>query len=578
MNEVLDFVVSQNWSYRQSGDELEIGCPMPECPNKGQKQFYINQVTQKWSCRRCNAGGHNLTQLKFKLGVIKFESADTDYIVVNPKDIDKWHDDLVKNQEAMRYLTVQRGLGISEISQYRLGLKIQENVPVIVMPTFDTDEACVALKYDFYTLRGDKKHAKYKLEQGSKIQAFGLDLVDRNQALVITEGEYDAISAWHYGYENVISIPNGVNGLTDWIEEIKDFPKYYICFDKDKAGQEGVSKLAGILGRAKCFKVALKLKDLNKYLECGIEKEEVDACFKNAKPLFDAPVVDIASYEESAVKQLLNPEIDKGVSTGWKCIDEILGGIRMGELTVASGISGHGKTTFGTALAGNLLPKGIRPLIVSPEMSEQDLLIDFANNYWKEQVSDPERLKHVIRTYNNKLYIANVFDSWTTGKKESLAAKLFDIIDYSVGHKGVNFVLVDHMRLFISALNPDHERNAIDNFLSQCVHTAIKNKIHIYLVVQPRKQDQTSMVCKTCSKQMRKKITMSDLKGSGNIEQDAHNIILVHRFMRDYCSCKIKMNETLVEIEVAKNRKLGPTGTVTLTYDTKSGNNYFERA
>jgi replicative DNA helicase len=67
-----------------------------------------------------------------------------------------------------------------------------------------------------------------------------------------------------------------------------------------------------------------------------------------------------------------------------------------------------------------------------------------------------------------------------------------------------------------------------------------------------------------------RKVSAVDLKGSSNIGQDAHNIVLIHRNMDS------KKNNNLVEIEVAKNRELGTCGTISLEFDTNSKANYYE--
>lgn len=561
MDTVIDFITQHKLGkYKVSGSEVEICCPNKDCPNYGQSQFYINRNTGAFYCHRCGWKGANIKQLAFKLGLISFkEPVETDHIYISPKEIGELEKELANTPLAIKYLTEQRGFKQSSIAQFRLGHKTVDNNPVIVIPYFDTTDTCVGLKYYFYTRPSGVP--KMKFEKNSKCQLFNLNGINFEEDVIITEGEFDAITAWQYGYENVGSIPNGASGINGWTEEIDKAEKYIICFDNDNAGQEGAKKLSEKLGASRCFRAYPQLKDLNEYLQCNLDKQDVDKIFQSAKPMFDAPITDVTQYIDSACKYLSSPTINKGYTTGWESIDYYLGGIRLGEVTVTSGMTGHGKTTFAMSLISNLIKQDVPCLIVSPEMKEQSLLLDLANNHYKKVLTekDSQSLIDFAHTIDGKVHIANVFDQWTQKKEGGLLQQIFDLIVHSVRHRGVKFVLLDHLRLFLSPKEQGDERFLIDEFMQKCVHTVIQNKVHIWLVVQPKNLPANQ-----------KKVSLADLKGSSNIGQDAHNVILIHRHMND------PKKEHIVEVEVAKNRELGLCGTVPLEFNLNSKANYYE--
>lgn len=562
MSEVLNFIQAQGWKYKPSGtDEYELGCPFTECPNHGEFQFYINKHTAKWNCKRCQKAGFNLMQLQFKLGLIKTaEPVKTTHLYVSPKDVEKWHTDLLANKEAMTYLINKRCIDEPAIRQFKLGWKVDQENPVIVHPTFEKG-SCVGYEKNYYLLPNGMP--KYKTERGSKLKAFNLENTDPHSPLIITEGKYDAESLWLYGYENVVSAPNGASSMGEWIEELKQlgFPKYILAVDNDKAGQEFAVAIGKILGFAKCSRVYPAMKDFNDCRRCGFTKDEIQKLFDAEEPMFTAPVTDISDYLPAALRLLEDPIAFKGVSTGWADFDKQIDGIRPGELTVSSGMPGDGKTTFAIALIGNLIKQDFPALIISPEMRQESLMIDLANNYFGRQVTKQEELEEFTTFAKGKVEIAKVFDLWTDKGRTSLLDHVFDVIEYSVKYRGVKFVLLDHMRLFLNSKQPDLERFAIDEFIRQCVHCCIQTKVHIWLIVQPKGLP---------SKQTR--VTMSDLKGSSNIAQDAHNIVLIHRMNN------AKGTESLVQIEVAKNREFGKKDPpiLTLEFDMQSKANYFE--
>ncbi len=553
----LDFVKKQNWKHRISNNEIEIGCPFKDCANHKQPQFYINKTTGAWYCHRCSIKGTNIKQLWFKLGFIEFQNpVKTTHIYITEKEIEELHQQLFKNSFALDYLKNTRGFKDSTLKQFKIGYTLINGNPTIIIPDFDKTGTCVGKKYHYFTRPSGI--SKYSKEKGSKTQLFNLNKIDFNQSVIITEGEYDAMSLWQLGYENVGSVPNGASGINGWTDEIKSGKEYYLCFDNDPAGQQGAEQLGKQLGLSKCKRIYPRLKDINDYLQHGLDKSYVDKIFEQADPMFKAPVTNIETYLKSTVEILENPVESKGLSTGWKSIDYYLGGIRGGEVTVISGITGYGKTTFGEALIGNLIQQEANCLIISPEMKEETIVLDLANNYYKKQDYSMDQLQKFVTTYSQRVYIAKVFDQWTD-KSKSLLDQVFNIIEYSIRNNGVKFILLDHLRLFLKPKEQDNERFAIDEFMQRCVHTAIANDVHIWLVVQPKNLPANQ-----------KKVTMSDLKGSSNISQDAHNIILIHR------NIDLKKAENLVDIEIAKNRALGNLGTVHLGFNLTSKANYDE--
>lgn len=538
--------------YRISGDEVELGCPFKECPNHQEPQFYINLKTGAWHCKRCDKRGGNIKRLEFALGLFQLqEPVKASHIFVPEKELQVYQESLQTSELALHYLLEQRGFEKWVLKQFRLGYKLIEGNPTIVIPYFDRHGTCVGMKYDFF-LRPDGT-SKYQKEKNTKTQAFNLQYIDLTKPLVITEGEYDAISLFQYGYENVVSVPNGASGVNGWVEEINTASRYYLAGDNDGAGEEGAKKLGQQLGLSKCFRVYPRCKDFNNALQYGITKDQIDIWFRDAEPMFQAPVTDIASYVDKAIEHLENPILNRGTTTSWKVLDYYLGGIRPKEVTVISGKSGNGKTTFSMALIGNLIKQGMKCLVVSPEMKEEKLLLELANNFYSKQVNKKE-LQQFVENHGGMVKLASMYGSWTEEKQKSLMDYLFDLIEYSCRTFGIQFIFIDHLRLFTSA-KEEQERPDIDEFMKRCVRMSMLNNCHVWLVVQPRKLAVGQ-----------RKVTRGDLKGSGNIEQDAHNILLIHR----------EENSDLVEFDVCKNRELGTEGTFHLKFNKKSLANYDE--
>src|SRR5690606_1191767 len=120
---------------------------------------------------------------------------------------------------------------------------------------------------------------------------FGWQAIPENvREVVLTEGELDALSWAAYGYP-AMSVPygGGKGAKQQWIESEYDrldrFERIYVSTDMDKAGDEAAEEIVSRLGRHRCLRVKLPLKDANECLMEGLPKADMDACIRNAVSL-----------------------------------------------------------------------------------------------------------------------------------------------------------------------------------------------------------------------------------------------------------------------------------------------------
>ena len=187
--------------------------------------------------------------------------------------------------------------------------------------------------------------------------------------LIITEGEFDCIALRQLGAVNVVSLPNGASSMEksikDNIEFIQKFKTIYICTDMDEAGKTAADKALALLGPAKYRRLNLPCKDANDWIRENPEVELVDLQYymENATKIPTPFIKKISEVNESFFAAR-----DLGISTGWYKLDAILGGIRLGELTVVSADTGSGKSTFCMNLVKNITDQGKGVWVNSYEM------------------------------------------------------------------------------------------------------------------------------------------------------------------------------------------------------------------
>jgi len=183
--------------------------------------------------------------------------------------------------------------------------------------------------------------------------------------------------------------------------------------------------------------------------------------------------------------------------------------IRMGELTIVSGYSGHGKTAWLSFCMLYLL-KQTKVLIASFEMLPKATL---GRMCMQTGSSDPTAayIESFVGQIEHRLYL---YDA----EGETSAAKVLDVIYYAAEKLNVEIFVVDS--LMKCGINED-DLNGQKNFANKLAVAARDLKIHIFLVAHSRKTvDEDTTPAKF------------DVAGSANITNMADNSISVHRNKR----------------------------------------------
>lgn len=253
---------------------------------------------------------------------------------------------------------------------------------------------------------------------------------------------------------------------------------------------------------------------------------------------------------------------DDFIPTGYADIDKLLcGGMRGGELIIIAARPSIGKTTLGMNIAEHVATaqnKGV--LVFSMEMSSESLLkrmiaslakID-ANKIRRAKPSEfsvleLERLSIVSsKLRSNSLRIIDE-NGMTPSKLRSMAKRVNREI------KGLSLIVVDYIQLMQS--NKSYSSRVYEIGEITAALKSLSKELNIPIIA-------LSQLKRLNSSDAAKLPTMSDLKDSGCIEQDADLVALIHR--EDAFSPGSTRNG-LAQIIIDKNRH-GDTGIVNLTF------------
>lgn len=225
---------------------------------------------------------------------------------------------------------------------------------------------------------GDESKKKEWRTPGTKPILFNMDMCSFAQPLVITEGQMDAMSLYEAGISNVASVPSGCDDLS-WIENCYDwlekFQKIILFGDNDECGRRMVQSVSKRLDESRCLivedypsrpngKECKECKDANEVLFfCG-EFELIDMV-ESAKMVPIKGIMELASvvpYDPTTV-----PRIKTMIPT----LDESIGGLVEGGITVLTGKAGDGKSTLTGLLLLNAIEQGYSVCAYSGELRKE---------------------------------------------------------------------------------------------------------------------------------------------------------------------------------------------------------------
>ena len=166
-----------------------------------------------------------------------------------------------------------RGISIDTYKKYQCFFARADNR--IIMPTTlpDGNKSFSAVLIMTKRRELDAKGAKYakvKAEEDKARGIFNLDKIVPDQPVIVVEGEIDALSIVHCGYENVIALGGqSVGNLCSWLKNNPAEYQFVVLFDNDDSGKKKSPDAVNDLLRA-------GYKAISKYLKPDADKK-VDA-------------------------------------------------------------------------------------------------------------------------------------------------------------------------------------------------------------------------------------------------------------------------------------------------------------
>lgn len=411
----------------------------------------------------------------------------------------------------MDYLTEDRNLPMSAIDAYKIG----EAGSRIVFPFLTPDGQLVMVK-EREAVDGAK--SKPTTADCEPI-LFGWQAIpDDAREVTITEGEIDAPSMYAFGWP-ALSPPFGGGGgrkQTNWIERdyerLQRFEKIYLATDMDAPGDAAAAEISQRLGRHRCYRVRLPLKDANDCLVAGISTEEIRRCMDDAQSLDPEGLSRPSAYQEAVTRLFWPQEGDHvGYSMPYAALrNKLL--FRPSEMTLWSGATGSGKSQIISDCIPGWIKQGSVVCVASLEMRPQWTLKRLVKQTLGVDRPSEPAIQAALKWLDGGLLLYE-----RIGKAGVDA--LLEIFDYARAKYGCDQFVIDSLMRVGGIASDDYA--AQEKAVFQMVTWANDNAIHLHLVAHARKGGVDAGPPQ-----------IDDIKGASEIVSNAHNALTIFRNRR----------------------------------------------
>ncbi|XP_017776203.1 PREDICTED: twinkle protein, mitochondrial isoform X2 [Nicrophorus vespilloides] len=346
----------------------------------------------------------------------------------------------------------------------------------------------------------------------------------------------------------VICLPNELASLSQHILPcFERFNKLILWFQSDLATWENARNFARKFVEKRCL--FIKHADRNKLPHLD-PQQNFNSTISGAQPMWHKSITTFASLRQEVLTDLMNVDRVQGIKWNrFPTLNKILKGHRRGELSIFTGPTGSGKTTFISEYSLDLAMQGINTLWGSFEirnarlartMLQQMSGIALDENldkydFWADKF---EQLPIYYMTFHGQQSIKVVMEA----------------IEHAVYVHDISHVIIDNLQFMMGT---SEDSRHMDRFWKQDLIVAnfrsfaTRRNCHVTLVIHPRKEREDE------------DLTTSSIFGGAKASQEADNILII----QDKRLASIKGKKYL---QICKNRYSGDLGIVPLEFDKTS--------
>lgn len=467
-----------------------------------------------------------------------------------------------------------RGITVETCRHFNYTIKTNNKNELVHIAPYYNDEGQLQAQH----LRYPDKRLPWKGDNKQALPMFGHHKVKSGgKKLTICEGEIDAMSVSQafgnkYPVVGIAGVQSAPKIFKQYIELLESFEEVVIAFDGDDAGREYASKCADLLtaGKAKICQLP-DGKDMNDILqEKGVGT--VTKYIWDARPHSPDGIVLGLDLKDKLKGWFRGTDRVVGLSIPRPKLNEMINGVRKGELILLTAGTGIGKSTEANellfyleqmhnqkvgliALEESTVKTSLR--YISMKMSKPIHLLPVDDNGMPIGVEEKDFEDAYDSTVGNGNYA--LYDHFGALDSSNLMSKL----RYLATGLDCDFILLDHITIATSL--EEDQNSAMDKLMNNLRSLIEKTGVGVIAICHLRKTSNQGKGFESGGE-----ISLDDLKGSGSAKQISDTIIAIER---DQQSKKPNVGRLRV-LKCRETGKTGPADAIEYIPDTGRINQY----
>jgi replicative DNA helicase len=250
-----------------------------------------------------------------------------------------------------------------------------------------------------------------------------------------------------------------------------------------------------------------------------------------------------------------NKEIE-GIHTPYKKLNYILGGLQKGEVTVIAARPGIGKSAMINEILLHAAKANNKVALFNLEMAKKQIALRMYANLLNKSIYDLTNGSYNVAEVakaNEKLKEFEIYIDINSYTIEKIARAC----RVQKKRRGLDLLCVDYLQLVTSTEKSESRRVEVDNISRQIKLLAVDLDIPMVELCQLNRGTELSD----------REPVLSDLRESGSIEQDASQVIFLHREKDKEKKLGYRENiDRFLKVIIAKNRN-GAVGSVYMKFE-----------
>ncbi|XP_007424991.1 twinkle protein, mitochondrial isoform X1 [Python bivittatus] len=449
---------------------------------------------------------------------------------------------------------VKAKFGISSVSNATLkhfGVRFLRTAQALVFPWFSPSGTSLkGLKLLRVEHQGERVHHVENMlpRPNAYHNLFGLPLISRRDSEVVLTGrELDTLVLHQVTGLPTLALPRGISCLPPaLLPYLEQFKRITLWLGEDLRSWEAAKHFARKLNPKRCYLVRPSDQQLRP-LEAFSSGMNLTKILRSGLPAGHKSIISFCQLREEVYGELVNVNQVAGVKWArFPELSKLLKGHRKGELTVFTGPTGSGKTTFISEYALDLCMQGVNTLWGSFEIHNVRLakimLTQFAMEKLDEQLEKYdewadkfEDLPLHFMTFYGQQNIKTVIDTM-----------LHAVYMYDISH-----VVIDNLQFMMGQEQLSADRLAVQDYIVGTFRKfATDNNCHVTLVIHPRKEDEE------------RELQTASIFGSAKASQEADNVLILQ-------DRKLTTGPGRRYLQVSKNRFDGDVGIFPLEFSKR---------